>query len=394
MRILLVCEQIYSGAAGAQVARSAAQVLREAGHEVAFLAQDQLPDGKKHLGAVYLLPRPKYPAYVWGGGQLEETRRAVHEFKPEVAHVIQFGTVNGISWAAIKALQGEGIPVVYAPVNYLTFCMNTYFYRPGVGDCQLCLNHQYRHGVIHQCGGKRGSYTQWVAMQLQKETVKNFRAVLSTCEDVDQAFVDYGIPREKLVRTYHAFEWERVQGQPISDSGTVLFYGQGREEKGIHLFPQIFSRVKGINFELYLWSGLWDGVYQLRSDQNTVQVNTEKTWKTGLHAAVASARAAVLPTVNRSFGELVVYEAMALGKPVIAFALGANPTLIRNGVDGILVPPGDLDALAAAVQRVHDDAAFATAVGRSAAERARHLWSNESVYATYQAAYDVALKNP
>lgn len=391
MRILLVCEQIYSGAAGAQVARSAAQVLREAGHEVAFLALDELPEGKKHLGTVYKLASPRYPAYVWGAGQLEETRRAVREFKPEVAHVIQFGTVNGISWAVIKALQDEGIPVVYAPVNYLTFCMNTYFYRPGVGDCQLCLNHQYRHGVIHQCGGKRGSYTQWAAMQLQKETVKNFRAVLSTCEDVDQAFVDYGIPSEKLVRTYHAFEWERVQGQPISDSGTVLFYGQGREEKGVHLFPQIFSRVKGISFEMYLWGILWGGVADLRSDQNQVQVHTDKTWKTGLHASLAGARAAVLPTVNRSFGELVVYEAMALGKPVIAFALGANPTLIRNGVDGILVPPGDLDALAAAVQRVHDDAAFATAVGRSAAERARQLWSNESVYATYQAAYDVAL---
>ena len=46
---------------------------------------------------------------------------------------------------------------------------------------------------------------------------------------------------------------------------------------------------------------------------------------------------------------LAVIEAMAAGLPVAAFAAGALPELVRDGVDGVLVPPGDLAAMAAGI---------------------------------------------
>ncbi len=87
-----------------------------------------------------------------------------------------------------------------------------------------------------------------------------------------------------------------------------------------------------------------------------------------------AARALVLP----SFAEglpVVIMEAMAIGRPVISTYVAGIPELVRDGVDGWLVPAGDVEALADAMQ-----ACLATppdrleAMGRSAHERvqARH----------------------
>jgi glycosyltransferase involved in cell wall biosynthesis len=57
---------------------------------------------------------------------------------------------------------------------------------------------------------------------------------------------------------------------------------------------------------------------------------------------------------NEGFG-LVTIEAMALGKPVIGSAFGPTPELITHGENGLLVPPGDGQALASAIERLVRD---------------------------------------
>ena len=67
---------------------------------------------------------------------------------------------------------------------------------------------------------------------------------------------------------------------------------------------------------------------------------------------------------------IVVIEAMALGKPVIAGSAGGPAEIITDGVDGLLVPFGDDEALARAIVRYLDDHAFAGRTGAAARIRA------------------------
>ena len=76
--------------------------------------------------------------------------------------------------------------------------------------------------------------------------------------------------------------------------------------------------------------------------------------------------------VHTSRGEpfgMVVIEAMALGKPVIAAAEGGPTEVITPGVDGLLTPYGDPQALAAAIVRLLDDDDLRLAVGHAAVHR-------------------------
>ena len=63
---------------------------------------------------------------------------------------------------------------------------------------------------------------------------------------------------------------------------------------------------------------------------------------------------------------IVILEAMALGKPVVAGAEGGPREIVSDGVNGLLAPFGDSDALAGAILRYLGDPDLAGAVGQAA----------------------------
>ena len=104
------------------------------------------------------------------------------------------------------------------------------------------------------------------------------------------------------------------------------------------------------------------------------------------------ARIIVVPSIWHDVAPLVVLEAFASGKPVVASAVGGLPELVREGETGRLVPPNDAEALAAAIADLHAAPARAAELGRAArryAERhhdpERHYQALLAIYAAAQA---------
>ena len=75
--------------------------------------------------------------------------------------------------------------------------------------------------------------------------------------------------------------------------------------------------------------------------------------------------------IPEPFGQVVV-EGMAAGVPVIAANAGGPAEIVTDGVDGILTPPGDVAALAAAMRRLHDDSALRRTLVSGGLIRADH----------------------
>lgn len=100
---------------------------------------------------------------------------------------------------------------------------------------------------------------------------------------------------------------------------------------------------------------------------------------TGLDAAVAPYPAPE-SAEGHYFSPLKVYEYLAAGVPTVASAVGELPALLEQGRCGMLVPPGDVDALAAALRRLAADPALRErlgAAGRAAVVEGhtwRHRW--------------------
>lgn len=94
----------------------------------------------------------------------------------------------------------------------------------------------------------------------------------------------------------------------------------------------------------------------------------------------------VQPSLNEGISNTVL-EAMASGLPVIATNVGGNPELVRDGVDGCLVPPGDAHTLCAALATYIDDSALRLRQGASGRQRAENSFSLEAMTRNYERLY-------
>jgi glycosyltransferase involved in cell wall biosynthesis len=164
----------------------------------------------------------------------------------------------------------------------------------------------------------------------------------------------------------------------------VLYVGRVERTsrwKGLHVLVQSLVRLR----ELVPSAGLdvvgdGDDVDDLRRRAAELGVADLITW----HGAVGHgdlpghyqrAGVAVLPslTESESFGMTLV-EAMACACPVVGSAVGGIPFVVRDGVDGLLVPPGDPVALAEALASVLSDPRRADALGAAGREAALTRW--------------------
>ncbi len=85
---------------------------------------------------------------------------------------------------------------------------------------------------------------------------------------------------------------------------------------------------------------------------------------------LAAADTFVMPSRHEGLG-VAALEAMAAGLPVIASRVGGLPEAVLDGETGLLVPPGDSEALAAAIRRLAVDRPYGRALGDAGAARVR-----------------------
>jgi glycosyltransferase involved in cell wall biosynthesis len=117
---------------------------------------------------------------------------------------------------------------------------------------------------------------------------------------------------------------------------------------------------------------------QLARQLGVAEMVTFLGWRRDIPAVLAALDVVALPTVMDFEGVPVsVIEALAVGRPVVASAVGGVADAVIHGRTGWLVPPRDPVALAAALTEALNDRQRARAVGMAGRERATGLFGLE-----------------
>ncbi len=87
-------------------------------------------------------------------------------------------------------------------------------------------------------------------------------------------------------------------------------------------------------------------------------------WRNDIQEIIPLFDLFVLPSMNEGMGRVIV-EAMAAGKPVVASKVGGIPDLVKHNDTGLLVPPGDVDALSKALIKLLNDPGKAKKMGEN-----------------------------
>jgi len=221
--------------------------------------------------------------------------------------------------------------------------------------------------------------------------------VIAISEATLEPLGDLDVPRS-IVHHAIALEPRTVKNQ--RDTFVVGMVGRIAEWKGQHVFLSAFARAfpEGQERAVIVGSALFgedDYADSLHALIQGLGIDGRVEFR-GFRDAVADELARLDVLVHASvlpepFGRVVV-EGMAAGLPVVAPAAGGPLEIITDGVDGILYPPGDVAALAEALQRLASDGALRSRLGE-AAERSAARYSPERAAARTAAFYREVLRD-
>ena len=195
--------------------------------------------------------------------------------------------------------------------------------------------------------------------------LKNARVVHNGI-DVARFQRDRTATRARLER-----EFDIPSGVKLAVTVSVL-----RPGKGIEVLLDAAARVPDTTFLI-----IGDGSMRARW-QSLVRTDNVRWagYRTDVDELLAGCDVCVHPSLEDAF-PTVLLEAMAAGLPVVASRVGGIPEIVVDGVTGVLVPPGDADALASALDRTTPE------MGIAARERAEREFSTTAWIARLERVY-------
>jgi glycosyltransferase involved in cell wall biosynthesis len=167
---------------------------------------------------------------------------------------------------------------------------------------------------------------------------------------------------------------------PVLSKGTLLLGVAGRlvPLKGIHILISAVAKLRKNGLAVCVQiTGSGPQECALRKQIRELEMDDQFEligWSSDLKTIRENWDIAVVPSLEEGFG-LAALEAMGGGRAVIASRVGGLPELVIDGITGLLVTPGDVDALADGIAQLANERALLESMGIAGWRRAREQFS-------------------
>ena len=178
------------------------------------------------------------------------------------------------------------------------------------------------------------------------------------------------------------------------DADRLLFIGKLTEQKGLQHLLRAMTLMRTQPVLEVVGAGRVDDSH-LRDLARELGVDDRIAWlpilsQSELARHYRKATIHVIPAVNEGLG-LTAVESILCGTPVVAFDSGGVTDVIRNGVTGILVPPGDVQALARALDQLLEDPSKRAALAEQGRQHVQREFDRGAVAMRYAGIYGDAI---
>lgn len=343
MRVFL-CHNYYRLRGGEdQAFENEAQLLRDHGHEVeTYSSTNRSLNEDRPLEAA----RNTF----WNREAYENVREKVRVFRPDVFHCHNF--FPHLSPSIFAAAKDEGVPTVQTLHNFRLGCVNGLFFRDGQ-VCEDCIGLRFGWpGVRHGCyRGSRGASLVTAAMVAyhwrQGSWTRLVDRYICLTSFGKSKFAEIGLPEAKLAVKPNLVTSDPGRGE--GNGGYAIWVGRLSPEKGVRVLLDAWrGAAASVPLHVYGEGPMKAELADLASRTPAIRMMGQRP-RDEVFAAIRNAHCLVLPSTCYEGFPMALIESMAMGTPAVAAGHGAMAAIIRDGETGILVPPGDGEALGANV---------------------------------------------
>ena len=296
----------------------------------------------------------KAAAFLWNVEAKKAMEKAIAEIQPDIIHL--HNIYHHLSTSILNPIRRSGIPCVQTLHDLKLACPNYRMYTEGA-LCNRCQGGKYWNAVKHHCLTPTTAPNILAALEMgmtkffqsYEKTVGMF---ICPSQFMRDKMVDWGEPAPKM----------SVVPNPVDipsslstreEGGYLLSAGRLSIEKGINILVEAAARVPHILIRI---AGTGPLEASLKETAARLKLNNVEflgyVRKPDMIPLRAGAVAMVMPNIGYENASLTALEALANGIPLIASRIGGLPEQAIPGQTGMLVEPGDIDGLAAAMQQL------------------------------------------
>jgi len=219
---------------------------------------------------------------------------------------------------------------------------------------------------------------------LDDATARLCARIVAVSEATRRTLATQGYPRAKLEVVRNGVDLERAEPVRLAPSPAIVHVGRLAPVKGQLELIRALARIDGASLILVGRDLERGGAYEreLRAEAERLRLGDRVVFAGGrddVPAVLAGAEVFALPSLAEGL-PLVVLEAMAQARPVVATPVGGTPEAV-DADTGVLVPPGDVGALAEALGQLLGDPQRARALGEAGRRRAEERFDAERMTA-------------
>lgn len=332
----------------------------------------------------------KAMAYIWNREAKRAMEQAISDLRPDVIHL--HNIYHHLSTSILSPIRRSRIPCVQTLHDYKLACPNYKMFTEG-SVCERCKGGKYLEAVKHRCLFPSTAANLLAAFEmgmtkLSQSYERTVRMFIAPSQFLADKMSSWGEPPSKFIVIPNPVEI------PVTiaprDGEYFLSAGRLSAEKGIDTLiraavgvPHVRIKIAGIGPEESRLKMLAEQLDAVNVEFIGFQRRDE------LREIRRRAIGFIIPSVWYENASLAVLEALADGLPVIASRIGGLPEQVEDGVNGFLVEPQNVDALARAMTRLQGgidcDPVKMSEASRTRAETryswGKHLEQLDSVYA-------------
>ena len=231
----------------------------------------------------------------------------------------------------------------------------------------------------------RGVGSKGPASALVRWGVLRCDRIICVAQPLAESLAGWGVDERRLTVIPNGIDAELFAcAEPAAEGQRILFVGRLSPEKGIqHLIqamPAVLAKFADAKLLLVgngpLLGEVRDQVTRLGLTDSVQFAGRQP--RSAMPRWYGEATLVVLPSIQESFG-VVLIEAMASGRAVVASRVGGIPEVLADGECGLLVPPGDSGQLAQAITRLLADEHERASLAAKGRARVEAIYRSEAV---------------